>query len=139
VPPQNIVFQPSKDDPRIVGALDAQVRLGVAMRSLDMKAVEALMSPGLIVNAPINRIADRDDVLARLRASEIAYEDAQRTIEFAGVRGDSVVIMGEEIVAPTANAPLAGRVAHRRFTDVWENIDGLWKLAIRQATYVQVQ
>jgi len=54
-------------------------------------------------------------------------------------RSDSESQCGHWIVTPTANAPLAGRVAHRRFTDVWENIDGLAKLAIRQATYVQVQ
>ena len=132
-------YQPSKDDPRIVAALDAQIRLGVAMAGRDISGTEALMAPDLVVNSPINRVADRSNVLARLRAGEISYEKSERRIEFAGVRGDSVVIMGEETVQPNANAPHAGKIAHRRFTDVWKRIDGSWRLAIRQATYTQVE
>ena len=133
------IFQPSKDDPRIVAALDAQIRLGVAMAKRDISGTEALMAPDLIVNAPVNRVADRTNVLARLRAGEISYEKSERKIEFAGVRGDSVIVMGEEIVQPNANAPHAGRIAHRRFTDVWKIVDGSWRLAVRQATYTQIE
>jgi hypothetical protein len=133
------IYQPSKDDPWIVAALDAQIRLGEVMAKRDIGGIEALMSPDLVVNAPINRVTDRTNVLARLRAGEISYEKSERKIEFAGVRGDSVVIMGEEIVQPNANAPHAGKTAHRRFTDVWKRIDGSWRLAIRQATYTQFE
>ena len=40
----------------------------------------------------------------------ISYEpDYVRKVDFAGVRGDAVVIMGEEIVDPIANTPIAGK------------------------------
>jgi hypothetical protein len=42
--------------------------------------------------------------------------------------------MGEEIVHPIGNTSNAGKLVRRRFTDIWKNIDGVWKLTIRQAT-----
>src|ERR1700685_4698285 len=59
------IYQPSKDDPRIVAALDAQIRLGEVMAKRDIGGIEALMAPDLVVNAPINRVTDRTNVLAR--------------------------------------------------------------------------
>jgi hypothetical protein len=57
-----------------------------------------------------------------------------RNIDLAGVRGDTGVIMGGEIVQPNMDAPYAGKIEHRRFTDIWKQSDGVWKLWIRQAT-----
>src|SRR5271165_7625815 len=53
------IYQPSKDDPRIVAALDAQIRLGEVMAKRDISGIEALMAPDLVVYAPINRVTDR--------------------------------------------------------------------------------
>jgi len=93
------------------------------------------MAPDLVVNAPINKVANRDNVIGRIKANQISYEpDVVRNIEYAGVRDDVVVIMGEEIVHPNKDAPYAGKIEHRRFTDIWKQIDGVWKLWIRQAT-----
>ena len=133
-------FEPSANDPRILGALDAQERLGVAMQRLDLGAIETLMARDLVVHAPINMVVNRDNVLARLRGGQISYEpNVERNVAFAGVRGDSVVIMGEEIVTPNSDAPNAGKLVHRRFTDIWKNTDGVWSLAIRQATASSVE
>jgi hypothetical protein len=134
------MYEPSASDPRIVAALNARKRLGVAMLSRDFKAVETIFAPDLLVHAPINMVVNRDNVLARLRSGQISYEpDVEERIEFAGVRGDAVVIMGEEIVHPIGNAPNAGKTVRRRSTDIWRNMDGFWKLAIRQATVTSVQ
>ena len=79
-------------------------------------------------------------MLARLRSGQISYEpDVEIKIDFAGVRADTVVIMGEEIVNPIGNAPNAGKTVRRRFTDIWKGVDGVWKLAVRQATVTSVQ
>ena len=87
-----------------------------------------------MVHSPLNTVVDRENVLARLRSGQISYErDVEENFEFVGVRG-GVVIMGEEVVHPIDNAPNAGKTVRRRFTDIWKNIDGVWKLAIRQAT-----
>ena len=134
------VYDPSENDPRIVAALAAQKRLQEVMLAVDLPSVEELMAPDLVVNAPINKVADRANVLARLKANQISYEpDMVRNIDFAGVRGDMVVIMGEEITHPNKDTPYAGKTERRRFTDVWRPFGGVWKLWFRQATITKVE
>ena len=80
-----------------MAALEARRRMEVPGQ--DVSAFESLFAPDLVVNSPINKVVTRENVLARMRSSQISYEDdAQVVIELAGVRGDAVVIMGEEIV-----------------------------------------
>jgi hypothetical protein len=132
-------FDPSRDNASVVAALMAQKRLHDAMQTGDVAAIDALFASDLVVNAPINRYVDRENVMARYRSGQISYEpDVTRNIEFAGVRADSVVIMGEEIARPNAGAPHAGKTVHRRFTDIWREIDGAWKMCVRQATITSV-
>ena len=134
------VFEPSASDPRVVAALAAQKRLGGVMQALDIAGVENLMAPDLLVNAPINKVANRENVIARLKANQISYEPgSERTIDFAGVRGDVVVIMGEEVTHPNKDAPYSGKIEHRRFTDVLKQFGGVWKLWIRQATITKIE
>ena len=136
------VYEPSERDPRIVAVLDAQKRFEAAARRGDWDAVEeTFFAPDLVVHAPVNRVANRDNVMARMRNGQIAYEpdNGEHRVEFIGVRGDTVVVMGEEIVRPIGDAPNAGKVVRRRFTDIWRQYGGLWKLAIRQGTVTSVE
>jgi ketosteroid isomerase-like protein len=129
------VYDPSPTDPRIVGALESERRMERAGASSDFDAMAAVFAPDLVVNSPINMVVMRDNVLARMRGGQIAYEATfTRTIDFVGVRGDAVVVMGEEVVVPVGDAPAAGKTVHRRFTDIWRTYDGVWRLTIRQAT-----
>lgn len=133
--PQTTVYEPSATDSRVVAVLAAEKRLQAVMLAHDIKGTESLMAPDLLVNAPINKVVNRDNVLSRLGKGQISYEpDVVRNMDFVGVREDLVVTMGEEIVQPNKDAPKAGMVVHRRFTDIWKQIDGVWKLWIRQAT-----
>jgi ketosteroid isomerase-like protein len=133
-------FDPSASDPRIVTVLNARSRLAVAMLAADLTAIEALMAPDLVVNAPINKVVDRTNVLDRLKGGQLSYQpDFVDDIEFVGVRGDLVVIMSEETVRPIADTPHAGKVIRRRSTDVWREVDGAWKLIIRQATITSAE
>jgi ketosteroid isomerase-like protein len=121
------VYEPSPTDPRIVAVLDAQKRFEAASMRGDWDAVEkTFFAPDLVVHAPINRVVGRDNVMARMRNGQIAYEanTGEHRVEFIGVRGDVVVVMGEESVKPVGNAPNAGKLIRRRFTDIWKNIDG---------------
>jgi len=132
---QTTVYEPSPTDPRVVAVLAAQKRLQDVMLANDVAGIEALMASDLLVNAPINKVVNRDNVIGRIKAAQISYQpDVVRNIEFVGVRGDVVVIMGEEVVHPNKDAPYAGKTEHRRFTDIWKQMDGVWKLWIRQAT-----
>jgi len=139
-PPSATIYEPSASDPRIVAALAARKRLGEVMRALDIAGIETLMAPDLLVNAPINKVVDRKNVIERLKTNQISYDaEAAETIDFVGVRGDMVVIMGEEVVRPNKAAPYAGKTEYRRSTDVWKPFDGAWKLWIRQATITKIE
>ena len=139
-PPSATVYEPSASDPRVVAAVAARKRLGEVMRAVDIAGVEALMASDILVHAPINKVVDRKNVIGRLKAAQISYEsEAEEVIDFVGVRGDMVVIMGEEIVHPNKDAPYAGKTEYRRSTDVWKPFDGVWKLWIRQATITKVE
>jgi ketosteroid isomerase-like protein len=136
-----MIYEPSASDPRIMAVLEAQKRAEDAARRADWKAVEDLFAPDVVVNSPTNRVVNREDVMARMRSGQISAEpgSVDRRVEFVGVRGDSVVIMGEEIFSPGSNAPNAGKIVHRRFTDIWKQYGSFWKLAIRQATVTSVE
>ena len=99
------------------------------MTSGDVSALESLMAPDLLVNAPINKVVDRANVLARVRASQIRYEpsDEVNTLEFVGVRGDCVVVMGEEVVKPIPTRPIREGLCVD-VTFIWRETDGVWKL-----------
>ena len=132
-------YDPSATDPRVLAVLEARSRLNDAGARHDVEAFEALFATDIVVNSPINAVVHRDNILARFRNSHISYDSADEKIEFIGVRGDFVVVMGEEIVTPIAHTPNAGKIVHRRFTDIWREIDGAWKLAARQATTVSTE
>ena len=129
-------FEPSANDPRIVAALDE--RLEAVFEKQDADALASFACADVLVNAPINRVVTLDNIVSRFRAGKIHYESIATLLEFAGVRGDLVVLMGEEIVVPTGDTPNAGKTVRRRFTDVWRQVDGNWKLALRQGTAYSV-
>jgi hypothetical protein len=135
--PVGIVYEPSADHPRIKAALAARARMETS--GGDVRVMEQLFADDLVVNSPINMVVNRDNVLGRMRSGQIVYEEGQSVIEFVGIRGDAVVIMGEEIVKPMGAAPYAGQTVRRRFTDIWMEIKGAWKLSVRQATITAVR
>jgi len=92
----------------------------------------------VIVNSPLGTINRRDDTLAAFRRGFIRYSSFDRQVEYAGRLGEFVVMMGNEVLAPKGNAPNAGKVVHRRFTDIWRNEEGVWRLVLRQATVAKI-
>jgi Domain of unknown function (DUF4440) len=130
---------PSPDDTRIVAALAARKRLDAAFASQNGDAFEGLTAPDFIVHAPNDAVLLRETALMAFRSGRMNYREGKATsIEYAAVRGEWVVLMGEEVVKPIQPAPNAGRTLRRRFTDLWKDCDGTWKLAIRQATIVEI-
>ena len=121
-------------------AIAARQKLDAAFAAQDIDAISTLFAKDLVVNTPANRVARREQVLGFFRAGRMNYESANETIETLDVRGDQVVIMGEEVVKPRDTAANAGKTVRRRFTDVWrKESDGRWRLTIRQATITSVQ
>lgn len=123
-----------------VRSLDDQERLAALRR--DTAALERLWSNEFVVNAPNNQVVvGRRAVLDTfVRAGVINFSTFERQIEFIHVDGPYVVIMGLETVVPLGDAPsaglAAGRAVKRRFTNIWRNEGGTWRLYIRHANVI---
>ena len=123
-------------DPRISGALAAVDAIDQAAVSDDHAAFAGMLADDLAVNNPQNGVSVKGATGQRSAAGQISYSRYDRVIEYAGLRGDMVLLMGEEIVLPKAPNGSAAREMHRRFTDLWKLVGGGWKLSGRQATII---
>jgi ketosteroid isomerase-like protein len=118
-----------------IRALDNEERL--AALKLDYTALERLWSEHFVVNAPSNQIMpNRNAVLDWFRKGMTTRSSYDRKIELVRVDGDIAIVMGEETLTPTANAPHAGRVVRRRFTNIWKKEGDVWRLWARHANVV---
>ncbi len=132
--PANDAVAQAARDPLIAGALEQAARMDRSLIEDDHAAFAEGLAADLVVNNPQNTISMPGDT-ARLNAEgRIRYDSYLRTIEYAGRRGDLVVLMGEERVTRKDAPP--GEVEVRRFTDIWRQDDGQWRLTARQATKV---
>ena len=121
-------------DPLIAGALAQAARLDEALLTDDAAAFVDGLAADLVVNNPQNGVSMPGDT-ARLQAEgRIRYDRYLRSIEYAGRLGDLVLLMGEERVVRRGAPP--EEVEVRRFTDIWRQEEGTWRLAARQATRV---
>jgi ketosteroid isomerase-like protein len=127
-------------DEQRVRALDDEERIAALKR--DVSALERLWSDQFILNAPNNHVViGRRAVLdAFVSSGVINFSKFERQIEFIRADGPFVIIMGLETVQPIADAPSAGLVAgqliKRRFTNIWKNEAGTWRLFVRHANVV---
>jgi ketosteroid isomerase-like protein len=103
-----------------------------AILARDAKEFSAVFADDAVVNNPFNRIARKRDAERNLASGLIGYTTLERSIEYAAERGaHDVVLMGEEILTPVGKARYAGEKLRRRTTEVWTDVNGEWKLAIR--------
>jgi ketosteroid isomerase-like protein len=123
-------------DSRIAAVLKAVDEIDAALVEDDPKAFAALLDDDLAVNNPQNSISVRGATTSRSSAGLISYSRYDRSVEYAGTRGDLVILMGEETVVPKGGHPQSGKVIKRRFTDVWRPTERGWKLTARQATII---
>ena len=132
--------QDRMSDEQQVRALDNEERLAALKR--DIPALERLWSDHLSVNAPNNQVvAGKHAVLDTfVRSGVINFAIFERQIEFIRVDGPFVFIMGLETVQPLSDAPsarlVAGQTIRRRFTNIWKNEDGTWRLFMRHANVI---
>jgi len=129
-----------RSDEDHVRSLDDQERIAALKR--DIPALERLWSEEFIVNAPNNQVVvGRRAVLETfVRAGVINFSSFERQIELIRADGPFVVIMGLETVEPVSDAPsaglVAGRTITRRFTNIWRNEAGTWRLFVRHANVI---
>ena len=129
-----------RSDEDHVRSLDDQERIAALKR--DIPALERLWSEEFIVNAPNNQVVvGRRAVLETfVRAGVINFSSFERQIELIRADGPFVIIMGLETVEPVSDAPsaglVAGRTITRRFTNIWRNEAGTWRLFVRHANVI---
>jgi hypothetical protein len=126
-------------EPSVAEAVAASKAEVAAILAEDTRAFGDSLASDVVVNSPRGTINRRDDTLAAFDGGFIRYSAFDRRIEYAGKLGEFVVIMGNEILAPKGRAPNAGKIVHRRFTDIWRNEQGVWRLALRQATVTKIE
>lgn len=106
----------------------------------DAKAQQAFMHPNYIINAPANVVRRKPELVADLARRGMRSESFQRAIEGTAITGTVGIVMGREVVKPSADSNLGplhpGETLQRRFTNVflWEH--GGWRFLARQATIV---
>lgn len=127
-------------DEQRVRALDDEERLAALKR--DVPALERLWSDQFILNAPNNKVlvGRRAALDVFVRSGIINFSKFERQIEYIHADGPYVIIMGLETVQPISDAPSAGLVAgqliKRRFTNIWKNETGTWRLFVRHANVI---
>lgn len=103
----------------------------------DVAALEKIWAEDFTVNNPQNQISrGRKEVLDRIRAGLLKYSSFTREIEEVKLYGDTVVVMGLEVVTPVGSNPKAGQAVRRRFTNIWMKRNGQWLLSVRHANVI---
>jgi ketosteroid isomerase-like protein len=124
-------------EPKIASVLEAAVNvIDAALIKDDHAAFAALLAKDLVVNNPQNSVSIRGATGRRNISGLISYSSYVRSIEYAGMLGEMVLLMGDERVVPKGDSQMAGKEVRRRFTDVWKMEGGHWVLTARQATIV---
>jgi ketosteroid isomerase-like protein len=121
---------------RIASVLEAVNAMDTALVKDDHAAFAALLANDLVVNNPQNGVSISGATGRRNTAGLISYSSYVRSLEYAGMRGEMVLLMGDERVVPKGDSPLAGKEIRRRFTELWKMENGRWLLTARQSTIV---
>lgn len=108
-----------------------QARLAVLHAEVNQLA--RIWSENLIVSTPrLGIVGDRARLLGAFEAGAVAYERYDQDIEIVRIDGDTAVVMGTETVQTGPDSdPI-----QRRFTHVWIERDGRWRLLARHADLV---
>ena len=113
-----------------IRALEAEAR--AAFLAADLPVLQRLWSDDLLVNSPLNRVNNKEQLLDLLRSGRIRHLTFDCEIEHIARFGDTVVIMGNDQVSD----PPDGAVSHRRYTNVWRREEGVWRTIARHANVI---
>ena len=98
----------------------------------DLKALDKLWTEDFKVNNPFNQV-DRAD---RIRTGAVTYSSFIREPETVLIHGDTVIVMGREMVVPKGDSPDSGKTINRRYTNIWMKRSGNWRLVARHASVI---
>jgi uncharacterized protein (TIGR02246 family) len=137
-PPTTVA--PSGGAPRGGGDVEKAIRTvaqeeAQAFLRGDTAALERLWAPNLLVTASNNTIRTRAELLGLVKSGQMKLTKLDRRVERVAVHGRVAIAMGEETIVP-AGGQGAGKTLRRRYTDVYAEEDGRWRLIGRQASLV---
>lgn len=98
----------------------------------DLATLDKLWTEDFRVNNPFNQI-DRAD---RIRTGAVTYSSFTREPETVLIHGDTIIVMGREIVVPKGDSPDSGKTINRRYTNIWMKRSGNWRLVARHASVI---
>jgi len=103
----------------------------------DIATLAKLWDTKYVVNNPDNKIVAGVSPEERpgLQKPRTSFT---REVEHLTVRGNLVISMGGETIVPGDGEPYAGKTVHRRYTHIWQRVEGEWKLIARHANVFRV-
>jgi uncharacterized protein (TIGR02246 family) len=103
----------------------------------DETSMARLWSNDFVVTNPLNRLANKQQVLGMMSSGFLVITSYDRQTEFARLyRDDTVVLAGSETVVWGGKMPNAGRTERLRFTAIWMREGGEWREVARHANIV---
>jgi hypothetical protein len=103
-----------------------------AVLSGDLKEMDKYWTEDFMVTNPFNEIDKAD----RIRNGTVTYSSFQRICEAVKIYENVAILMGKEIVVPKGKSPDSGKTINRRYTNIWMNLNGHWKLVARHASVI---
>ena len=110
-----------------------QAQVDALLRN-DIAAIKRNWATDYVVNNPLNEVVEASK--GRIASGTRTYSSFSREVERVLIHGNTVIVMGQEIVVPSGTAPDAGKTIIRRFTNIWMKRDGKWLMTARQATVI---
>jgi hypothetical protein len=117
----------------------ADSRQADAARTRNADDLEVMMHPAFMVNSPEGEVWSKEKVIRMWRSRGIGHDSFERTVEQVKITNDIGVVMGHEVVAPSADS-VAGQRRHdgahpveRRFTNIWLWQNNKWWFLARHA------
>jgi hypothetical protein len=112
---------------------DLEQKEVTAVLDRDTKALEKIWARNFLVNNPYNEIiTDRNQVFGFLKSDRIQYSHFTRAVEHIKVTDNMVISMGHEEIVHA----ITGNNIKRRFTNIWMQDEGDWKIVIRHANII---
>jgi len=106
-----------------------------AMAQKDIPTLQALLCGGLIYTHSTARIDTKDSLIGAMQSGATVYTAVEPSEVVAQDLGSAVVLTG--VAAISTQAEGGGANSFRvRFTDVWENQAGTWRMVTWQSTKI---
>jgi hypothetical protein len=135
------------ENPAVMSVLAIQEQMHEYAISGDGVSFGELISVDFVASDPSNTIRHRDELIALVSSGRLIYESIETSIDYARQIGNNlVVVMGTESTQQNA-VPVDGELEEvaltktlkRRFTNVFRNEQGSWRLLIKQSTIISVE